>query len=259
MCRHAAYLGPAISLQQFLIDPPHSLYQQSWNAQELKYARLNADGYGFGWFNDAGKPATYTSAMPIWSDHNLVSLAGSMKYPLWVGEIRSATIGNPVHAFNTQPFQDDRWLFVHNGFVRDFHEQLRPSITAQLSPAVAADIRGNTDSEYLFALFRQILLDEQDIPAGAALRMLFSRIGELAGDTESLLNLLLTDGTTLYASRHAINHESPSLYFTTSDPRFPQGQLVASEAFDPDAGWQRVPEHHLLMLTPDSAPALQAL
>ncbi len=259
MCRHAAYLGPAISLQQFLIDPPHSLYQQSWNAQELKYARLNADGYGFGWFNDAGKPASYTSAMPIWSDHNLVSLAGSMKYPLWVGEIRSATIGNPVHAFNTQPFQDDRWLFVHNGFVRDFHEQLRPSITAQLSPAVAAGIRGNTDSEYLFALFRQILLDEKDIPAGAALRMLFSRIGDLAGDTESLLNLLLTDGTTLYASRHAINHESPSLYFTASDPRFPQGQLVASEAFDPDAGWQRVPEHHLLMLTPDSAPALQAL
>jgi len=259
MCRHAAYLGPAISLQQFLVEPPHSLYQQSWNAQELKYARLNADGYGFGWFNEAGNPATYTSAMPIWSDHNLAPLAGSMKYPLWVGEIRSATIGNPVHAYNTQPFHDDHWLFVHNGYVRDFHEQVRPSITAQLSPSVAANICGNTDSEYLFALFRQILLDEKDIPVIDALRMLFSRVGQLAGDNESLLNLLLTDGKTVYASRHAINHESPSLYFTTTDPRFPQAQLVASEAFDPDADWQRVPEHHLLMLTSNSTPALLAL
>lgn len=259
MCRHAAYLGPAISLQQFLLDPPHSLYSQSWNAQELVYARLNADGYGFGWFNGQGEPATYTSAMPIWSDSNLPSLAGSLQYPLWVGEVRSATIGSPVHPYNTQPFRDARWLFVHNGYIRKFHEQVRPSITARLSPQIAADIRGNTDSEYLFALLRQIMLDSPDASVPDAMHELFTIVGELADSEESLLNLILTDGTTLYANRHGINHQAPSLYYTDSDPMFPGGQLVASEAFNPEAGWQRVPEQHVVILQSDTAPVLQAL
>jgi glutamine amidotransferase len=254
MCRIAAYLGPSITLDRLLTDPPHSLLVQSWAPRELRYARLNADGYGFGWYPNAGQPAVYVNPDPIWTDPNLPHLGRALASGLWLASIRSATIGNPVHAFNTQPFHDDRWLFVHNGYVGNFHEQVRPSITAQLAPAIAAGICGNTDSEYLFALFRQILLDEKDIHVADALRMLFSRIGQLGGDNESLLNLLLTDGKTVYASRHAFNHESPSLYFTTTDPRFPQAQLVASEAFDPKADWQRVPEHHLLMLTADSAP-----
>jgi glutamine amidotransferase len=259
MCRHAAYLGPAITLQQFLLDPPHSLYRQSWDARELKYARLNADGYGFGWFNSRGEPSTYTSAMPVWSDNNLPSLAGSMEYTLWVGEVRSATIGNPVHPFNTQPFRDERWLFVHNGYIRNFHQQVRPALTAQLAPEIAADIRGNTDSEYLFATLRQYLRDDASLSVPDAIRRLFTKVGELAGREESLLNLILTDGKTLHACRHGINHEAPSLYYTDSDPLFPGGQLVASEAFNPDAGWQVVPEQHFVILEADRPAVFQAL
>jgi len=78
MCRLAAYLGPAISLQQFLIDQPHSLYKQSWEPQELKYAKLNADGYGFGWYNRESAACTYTNPAPIWSDNNLPALAATL-------------------------------------------------------------------------------------------------------------------------------------------------------------------------------------
>ena len=49
MCRLAAYLGPEIPLRSFLLDFPHSLYQQSWDPKELTEARLNADGYGVAW------------------------------------------------------------------------------------------------------------------------------------------------------------------------------------------------------------------
>ena len=50
MCRLAAYLGPAIPLQQLLLQPSHSLYRQAREPKELIYAKLNADGYGFGWY-----------------------------------------------------------------------------------------------------------------------------------------------------------------------------------------------------------------
>jgi len=148
---------------------------------------------------------------------------------------------------------------VHNGYVRQFHEQVRPSLTAQLAPEITADIRGNTDSEYLFALLRQLLKDDPALTVPSAMCRLFKRIGELAGSEESLLNLILTDGTTVYASRHGINHEAPSLYYTDSEPMFPGGQLVASEAFSPDAGWQSVPEQHIVILAADTPPVLQAL
>ena len=89
MCRLAAYLGPAISLQQLLLQPPHSLYRQALEPRELIYARVNADGYGFGWYTDDGKPAVYTSTLPIWSDGNLPHLARSLVQPLWLAEVRS--------------------------------------------------------------------------------------------------------------------------------------------------------------------------
>ena len=50
MCRLAAYLGPSLPLNQFLLDPPHSLVHQSWSPREMYYAKMNADGYGFGWY-----------------------------------------------------------------------------------------------------------------------------------------------------------------------------------------------------------------
>ena len=214
MCRLAAYLGPAIPLQQFLLEPSHSLYRQSWEPRELKYAKLNADGFGFGWFGPDKAPAVYTNALPIWSDSNLSGLARTLQSPLWLAEVRSATPGNPVHQFNTAPFHDKQQLFIHNGFIREFHECVLPKINAMLSPAIAADIRGNTDSEYLFAALRQLLQDDPANGLTGALRQLFALLKKLVSTQPALLNIIVTDGTRLYATRHGINHECPSLYLS---------------------------------------------
>lgn len=251
MCRHAAYLGPAISLQHFLLDPPHSLYRQSWDAKELKYARLNADGYGFGWFDRQDRPATYASAAPIWSDDNLPALARSLENSLWIGEVRSATIGNPVHRFNTMPFCDDRWIFVHNGYIRNFHVKVRPALTAMLSAEIAAGIHGNTDSEFLFAVLRQLFSNDPAIAPADALRRLLSIVSEHVDTDEALLNILISDGASVFATRHGINHEAPTLYYTDDDAFFPGGRLIASEALDPEAGWHRVGENSLLHAAAD--------
>ena len=259
MCRLAAYLGPAISLQQFLIDPPHSLFRQSWEPRELKYAKLNADGYGFGWFGQDGQPAVYTQSAPIWADGNLPTLARTLYQTLWIAEVRSATVGNPVHSLNTPPFCDRQQLFIHNGFIGGFHQQIRPRMLQLLDPDIIADIRGNTDSEYLFACLRQIHRNDPGLQPASGIRKLYAQVAEMLADRPALLNLAVTDGSCIYAARHALNHESPSLYYTTGDPDFPGGQLVASERFSDDPAWQAVPAHHVLVLRPNQPPELLAL
>ena len=259
MCRLAAYLGPAIPLQQLLLDPPHSLYKQSWEPKELKYTRLNADGYGFGWYNSEDLAATYTSTSPIWSDHNLPTLAAALCEPLWIAEVRSATEGNPVHAFNTAPFCDDQFLFAHNGFIRDFHARVLPEILRFLSPGSIAKLRGNTDSEYLFIVLCQLLQKPATADLPAAIRKLFRLLDDWIDEQPALLNIVVSDGERLYAARHGLNHECPSLYYTTDDEMFPGGQLLASERFSDNGFWQPVPEHHILVLDPDDPPELQAL
>jgi glutamine amidotransferase len=258
MCRLAAYLGPAIPLQQLLLQPSHSLYRQAREPRELIYAKLNADGHGFGWYDD-GRPAVYTCALPIWSDTNLPHLARTLRQPLWLAEVRSATEGHPVSRENTAPFYDDRHVFLHNGLIRDFLTRVRPALSAGLSPVIAAGIRGNTDSEYLFACLRQLLADEPGVSLADALRKLCDRLNDWVDELPALLNMVVSDGTRLYAVRHGINHDSPSLYYSTDDEMFPGGQLIASERLNADGYWQPVPDHHVLILDPQAPPDLVEL
>lgn len=257
MCRLAAYLGPEIILQEFLLDPDHSLYKQSWAPQELRYAKLNADGFGFGWYTENESPAIYRNPLPIWSDTNLSDIARSLSADIWLAMVRSATDGFANGAVNTQPFHHDDILFMHNGFVENFSHSLRGQIRDMISTEIEAGIQGNTDSEYLFALIRQTLTDEPDSPIEDTLRDCLYQIDEWLEGQKALLNFVLTDGVRIYASRHALNDLCPSLYYTTDDEHFPEGaQVLASERLTDDEFWQPVPEHHLLILDPEQPPEL---
>ncbi len=255
MCRLAAYVGPELALHDFLLAPPHSLMVQAWAPQELVYAKLNADGYGFGWFA-AGEPATYVNPAPIWSDPNLKTLARALRAPLWLGSIRSATEGNPVNHANTQPFADPELLFTHNGYVSEFHLYVRSQLSRTLNPQILADIRGNTDSEYLFALLRQILADDPELSIEAAIARWCQLLAEWTQERPALLNFLLSEGHRIFAVRFAVNHAAPSLYYSTDNDDFPGAQLVASERMNDSGFWQAVPESNLLVLAPDELPEL---
>lgn len=243
MCRIAAYLGPPISLEQLLLQPAHSLYRQSWEPRELRYAKLNADGHGFAWLGLDGRPGTYTSDLAIWNDHNLPALARSLHSGAWLANVRSATAGNPLHAINAQPFADDALLFTHNGYLGDFHPAQRRALLGQLTDAAFSELRGTTDSEHLFALIRSQTGSDLGTRTRQALQA-------LDPGAESLLNVAITDGASLVVARHALQGECPSLYATDSHPDFAGGWLVASERFDDHPGWTAVPPHTLLILRP---------
>lgn len=259
MCRMAAYQGPVIPLSQFIEEPVHSLIIQSYLPQELVYAKVNADGYGIGWYDDDGMPACYVQPSPIWSDPNLESLSRSLRSSMWLANVRSATAGLAVNHANTQPFHDEEIIFMHNGYIRGFNSGIRKKISDTLDTEIESGINGTTDSEYLFAMLRQQLKEDPELAFEDAFLNIFEQLENWLGEQEALLNIIVTDGELIYAARHAVNHVCPSLYYTTDDEDFPNGQLIASERMTTSDFWQPVPEHNILIMETDQPPELIAI
>lgn len=257
MCRLAAYLGPKISLGKFLMQPQHSLYHQSWAPQEMLEAVVNADGFGFGWINPNRETAVYRNVQPIWSDMNLSALVDALYSGYWLANVRSATLMQQPNPANLQPFKMAPLLFAHNGYIKNFNASIRAAFHEALSPSIQAEIQGNTDSEYIFALLRQQLQQNADV-AQALVEMI--RILEtLTKGADILLNLIVGDGERFYALRHAVNGQCPSLYYNVAGDDFPDASLLASEPLTKSDGWQAVPEHTYAMISGNSAPVFVSL
>ena len=94
MCRHLAYLGPPRTLAELLTDPPHGLREQSFEPRCQEFGRVNADGFGFGWWEAEAGPFRYRRAVPIWSDANLADLVGRLRSGAVLGAVRDATTGS---------------------------------------------------------------------------------------------------------------------------------------------------------------------
>ncbi|WP_062216878.1 ergothioneine biosynthesis protein EgtC [Streptomyces sp. NBRC 109706] len=246
MCRHLAYLGPPRSLAELLTTPPHSLYEQSWAPKCQVGGTINADGFGIGWYppDDGAGPVRYRRAVPIWADENLPGLAGLLHSGAVLASVRSTTPGGSNHETAVAPFALGRWLFSLNGSV-DRWEQLPTDLGEPLTPAELLGIEARVDAALLWLMAARRLVAGQ--PAPEALAELVAAV--LTARPDARLNLLLTDGSTVVATRHG-----DSLWYRTEDERL----LVASEPVPEQPGWREVPEHSLLRASRTSAD-VQAL
>ena len=115
MCRHLAYLGPPVSLQELLVDPESSLVRQSWAPRLQTSGVVNADGFGVGWYADGDPvPGRYRRDRPIWSDASFLSLARVVRSAAVLAAVRSASPGMAAGESAAAPFTRGRWLFSHN-------------------------------------------------------------------------------------------------------------------------------------------------
>ncbi|WBB80858.1 ergothioneine biosynthesis protein EgtC [Micromonospora sp. WMMD882] len=236
MCRHLAYLGPAVTLRALLFDPPHSLARQSWAPRDMRGGgTVNADGFGVGWYPDAPTPVRYRSAAPIWNDPALPGLAAATVTGAALAAVRSATVGMPVHAQAAAPFAEDRWLFSHNGVVRGWPDSVAP-LAAALPARDLLTLDAPTDSALLWALVRHRLRAGAE-PAEAVTDTVHAVAAAAPG---SRLNLLLTDGRVVVAT--AAGH---ALSVRAGD----DAVLVASEPDDDDPAWRAVPDGSLVRAT----------
>ncbi|MEK0178650.1 MAG: ergothioneine biosynthesis protein EgtC [Oscillatoriales cyanobacterium] len=232
MCRLLGYLGGPILLDSLLYKPEHSLIVQSYQPREMTSGLLNADGFGIGWYHSHldTDPFSYKNIQPIWSDINLPSISRYVESGCALAYVRSATVGQAVDLSNCQPFEYNRLMFVHNGFVKNFRQSLYRPIRDRLNDATYQLINGTTDSEHIFGLFVNELT-APNMTIEVALRNALTTLAELANfhEVEFSANIIVSDGNQLVASRFASKKAPPSLYWLRDDPNFPEAVIIASE------------------------------
>jgi glutamine amidotransferase len=177
----------------------------------------------------------------MWSDTSFASIAAATTSHAVLAAVRSATAGMPVVTTAAAPFTEGRWLFSHNGVVRGWPG----SVAAPASRLPVTDLLtldAPTDSATLWALVRHRLRAGED--PGAALAAVVAGVAAVAPG--SRLNLLLTDGTAIWATAwdHALSVR------TCPDRGAGAAVTVVSEPFDDHPGWEPVPDRHLLHATP---------
>jgi predicted glutamine amidotransferase len=119
MCRWLAYSGTPIHLEELLYKPDHSLIDQSLHAR-LGVETTNGDGFGVDCYGaTTDTPAIFRSVEPAWNDRNLHEVVGHVESSLLLAHIRAST-GTAVQQTNCHPLRYGRWLWVHNGLVREF-------------------------------------------------------------------------------------------------------------------------------------------
>jgi glutamine amidotransferase len=229
MCRHLAYVGDPVSLHDLLFGAPHALARQAEHPRHQQSGTNNPDGWGVAWFEPGDdQPHVYRTVTPIWRDHAFTEQSKDIRCRGVLAAARLASPGATIDVTGNAPFVGGRWLFSLNGIVRGFTGEVGDALRAQVKPELRASITGDADTEVLFALVLQ-LVDAGVAPADALRRV----VGDVFALTTGRLNLLLTDGTTVYATRYG-------------NSLFRLGALVASEPLDDRPAWREVPDESVV-------------
>lgn len=172
-----------------MCDAPHALAQLSGE---------NPDGWGIAVFEErVGWTLTKRPASAR-EDPQFLSSAQRLHGRTLLAHVRQRTVGSAT-LDNTHPFRAQNWVFAHNGTIDDV-EALRRLVSSRR----AAEVRGETDSELLFAyVLTRLDAATNQGDRGAA------NDGAIRGAVEDLLsnaeigtfNFLLSNGATLYACR----------------------------------------------------------
>jgi predicted glutamine amidotransferase len=255
MCRWMAWLGQPVLIEELLFNTQHGIVDQSLHAR-MGAEPTNGDGVGLGWYGHGDGPGVYRSVAPAWSDANLRELAAHTESPLFFTHIRAA-IGSPVQETNCHPFRRGRWLFVHNGYIADFH-LLRRELMLGIAPELFAEVHGSTDTEVVFHLALTLGLERDPVTALERTVGVIERTAErhgIAGAVQATFGV--SDGESIWAVRYATEGPARSLFASADvdsirhlhpdNPRFqrlsPDDRLIVSEPFSDLPGvWQEIDE-----------------
>lgn len=236
MCRFFAYVGEQTLPFNIMYRSTHSLIAQSKSSKKRE-SPVNGDGFGLGWYpvHADPQPGTYVATTPAWSDRNLLNLCSKISTPCFFAHVRDASPSMPISLANCHPFQFGNFLWMHNGYIDQF-DRIKRELINQLSDKAFLQIRGNTDSEYAFAVFldqikfnNDATLSEIESALIATINLICRALSLKGVETSAYMNFMVSSGSNLVSTRFTahINHQPPSLFYTGASVGLnQQGELV---------------------------------
>ena len=291
MCRFAAYLGEPVALEDLLYEPDGALVRQAVDAELMSL--LNLGGFGLAAWDsgsaDPGRALTYRIPSIPSFDRNLRALAAKLQVTALVAHVRGVVYDSreSVGLQNVHPFlfEGASFAMAQNGDLYDFGA-MRYDILDQIDERVLRRIEGTTDTEWVYALVLSRLADPfapvGPEEAARAVRETLEILREARRrrgiTTQSPVNLVLTDGRFMLATRYAFDygwypddssffahereHDFTSLWYALGgrferradgsygmSPGPTSSAVVASEPLTKStSGWLEAPEYSMLLL-----------
>ena len=229
-------------------------------------APSDASGWGIGFYHGDEvlhkKRPTRAGERVDWEQ-----IAGDVRSDCAVLHLRQPTVGD-FRAENAHPFRMRSWLFAHQGTIGRF-DAIRDNLAEMIPDFVRRNIRGQTDSEYLFHTVLTLLhdagqLDNPDIndaralPAISAAVTLVERLAAEVGSNDNSLSFILTNGRSTYALRHGAPlayverqglHDPPEDYTPppTGSTQLRYAMLVSGLEENP-VGYESIPDRAVAII-----------
>ena len=157
-----------------------------------------------------------------------------------------------IHELNCHPFIYKNYMMMHNGFISGYRKS-KPKLLSLLNERSLDVIKGNVDSEDIFALFINHLheLDiDKYIPIQKICEYIISTIKIiilLNNNKTSSFNIALTDGKSIVCTRYINSEveEPPSLYIKEESNQI----LIASEPiYTEESNWELIPKNSAILI-----------
>ena len=183
MCRVLAYIGPEVPLEDLLVKPLNSLVNQALDPE--RYPELHLAGWGFGaWSEHLLKPEDpfiYRRPMAAFYDDNATRMIPSLQTSTMLGHVRAASYDSKVVLAdeNCHPFSFDEtpWILAQNGNLPGWM-LLQRELLKHCEDRYLQQMRGTTDTEFLYVLLLSLLEGDSDEDVQRAIEKI---VGLVAG------------------------------------------------------------------------------
>jgi glutamine amidotransferase len=189
MCRVLAYIGPETPLESLLLTPSNSLVNQSLDPEH--YPDLHLAGWGFGaWSEHLLKPEDpfiYRRPMAAFYDDNAGRIIPSLQVSTMLAHVRAASYNSKAVLIdeNCHPFSFDEtpWIMAQNGDMPNWM-LLQRELLQHCEDRYLAQMRGTTDTEFLYALLLSLLDGDSDKDVQRAIEEMVRLIAQAMEDLD---------------------------------------------------------------------------
>ncbi|MFG6594849.1 class II glutamine amidotransferase [Sulfitobacter sp. 1A13368] len=189
MCRFLAYIGPELPIESLLLAPENSLLNQSLDPE--LHPSLQLAGWGFAAWSDhllhPEAPLCYHRPKAAFHDDNAKSVIPSLQAHTLLSHIRAASYDASVVQAdeNCHPFSFDHtpWIIAQNGALPHWR-QLQRELLPHCKDQYLTQMRGTTDTEFLYVLLLSLLEGDSDEDVQRGFEKLLQVICKAARDLD---------------------------------------------------------------------------